>query len=70
MGSHRRGQGRRIVIEASPNSHTKIAKSRDDDDMNHRRITAPLRVVRQSRIVRRAIRRIAGTPESQLRARS
>jgi hypothetical protein len=37
--------------------------------MSQRRILAPLRVVRRSRIVRRAIRRLAGSPESQLRTR-
>ncbi len=38
--------------------------------MNHRRILSPLRVVRRSRLVRRAIHRLAGSPESQLRARA
>jgi hypothetical protein len=38
--------------------------------MNHRRILTPLRAVRHSRIVRRAIRRLAGSPESQLRTRA
>jgi hypothetical protein len=38
--------------------------------MDHRRISAPLRIVRRSRIVRRAIRRLAGSPESQLRTRA
>jgi hypothetical protein len=38
--------------------------------MNHRRILSPLRVVRHSRIVRRVIRRLAGSPESQLRTRA
>ena len=38
--------------------------------MNHRRIVAPLRAVRQSRIVRRTIRRLAGSPASQLRTRA
>jgi hypothetical protein len=37
--------------------------------MNRRRIISPLRVVRRSRIVRRAIRRLAGSPEAQLRSR-
>jgi hypothetical protein len=37
--------------------------------MNRRRMLAPLRVVRHSRIVRRVIRRLAGSPESQLRTR-
>jgi hypothetical protein len=37
--------------------------------MNRRRMISPLRAVRRSRIVRRAIRRLAGSPESQLRAR-
>jgi hypothetical protein len=37
--------------------------------MNRRRILAPLRVVRHSRIVRRVIRRLAGSPESHLRTR-
>jgi hypothetical protein len=37
--------------------------------MSHRRILSPLRAVRRSRIVRRAIRRLAGSPESQLRTR-
>jgi hypothetical protein len=37
--------------------------------MNPRRILSPLRVVRRTRIVRRVIRRLAGSPESQLRAR-
>jgi hypothetical protein len=38
--------------------------------MNRSRILSPLRAVRHSRIVRRAIRRLAGSPESQLRTRA
>jgi hypothetical protein len=37
--------------------------------MNRRRIPKALGLVRHSRLVRRAIRRLAGSPESQLRAR-
>ena len=37
--------------------------------MNHRRISSPLRAVRRSRIVRRAIRRLAGSPQSHLGTR-
>jgi hypothetical protein len=38
--------------------------------MKHRLLFAPLRVVRHSRLVRRTIRRLAGSPESQLRSRA
>jgi hypothetical protein len=38
--------------------------------MKQRRIFLPLRVVRRSRVVRRVIRRLAGSPESQLRSRA
>jgi hypothetical protein len=38
--------------------------------MKHRRLLGPLRFVRHSRLVRRAIRRLAGSPESQLRNRA
>jgi hypothetical protein len=38
--------------------------------MKHHRLFGPLRVVRHSRLVRRAIRRLAGSPESQLRGRA
>jgi hypothetical protein len=34
------------------------------------RIRNPLRIVRRSRVVRGAIRRLAGSPESQLGTRS
>jgi hypothetical protein len=37
--------------------------------MQRSRLTRPLRFVRRSRVVRAAIRRLAGPPESQLRAR-
>lgn len=38
--------------------------------MKQRRMLAPLLAVRHSRIVRRVIRRLAGSPESQLRSRA
>jgi hypothetical protein len=59
-----------MIFESSPNRHTTSAMNGDDADMHFPRIRNPLRVVRRSRIVRGAIRRLAGPPGSHLGSRS